>query len=162
MQPTDAAEPEQSRQIETTRLIRGPRSLVFRAWTEARHLDRWFGPRGFTTTTHALEFRVGGVWAFDMRGPDGTVYPNHIEWREIVPVQRIAFRHGAHAHDQAAFDVTVRFVDRGEQTELTLRTVFRSTAERDAAVDRHGAAEGAQQTLERLERFVDEFQAPST
>jgi hypothetical protein len=30
---------------------RAPRELVFEAFTEVRHLSRWWGPEGFTTTT---------------------------------------------------------------------------------------------------------------
>ena len=37
-----------------------PWELVFEALTEVRHLSRWWGPEGFTTTTRSFEFRVGG------------------------------------------------------------------------------------------------------
>ena len=47
---------------------------MFEAFTEVRHLSRWWGPEGFTTTTRAFEFRVGGEWDFVMHGPDGTDY----------------------------------------------------------------------------------------
>ena len=49
------------REIVITRVISAPRELVFQAFTEVRHLARWWGPEGFTTTTRAFEFRVGGV-----------------------------------------------------------------------------------------------------
>ena len=48
------------REIVISRLISAPRELVFEAFTEVRHLSRWWGPEGFTTTTRAFEFRVGG------------------------------------------------------------------------------------------------------
>lgn len=77
------------REIVVSRMISAPRERVFEAWTEARHLARWFGPDGFTTSTRSFEFREGGVWDFTMHGPDGTDYPNWIQWREIVPPERI-------------------------------------------------------------------------
>ena len=49
------------REIVISRLISAPRELVFEAFTEVRHLSRWWGPEGFTTTTRAFEFRVGGA-----------------------------------------------------------------------------------------------------
>jgi uncharacterized protein YndB with AHSA1/START domain len=64
------------REIVVSRSIAGPRRLVFEAYTDARQLAQWWGPNGFTTTTHAFEFRPGGVWDFVMHGPDGTDYPN--------------------------------------------------------------------------------------
>ena len=68
-------------------LIDGPPDLVFEAFTDPGHLDRWYGPNGFTVTTHAFEFRPGGTWDFTMHGPDGTDYPNWIEWLEIIPAR---------------------------------------------------------------------------
>ena len=56
------------REIVISRVIRAPRELVFEAFTEVRHLSRWWGPEGFTTTTRAFEFRVGAVWDFVMHG----------------------------------------------------------------------------------------------
>ncbi len=47
-----------------SRVISAPRELVFEAFSELRHLSRWWGPEGFTTTTRAFEFRVGGEWDF--------------------------------------------------------------------------------------------------
>jgi uncharacterized protein YndB with AHSA1/START domain len=68
-----------------SRLIEGPRDVVFEAFTEVRHLSRWWGPEGFTTTTRTFEFSEGGVWEFTMHGPDGSDYPNWIQWMEIRP-----------------------------------------------------------------------------
>src|ERR671932_6885 len=65
------------REIVVSRSIDAPRELVFEAFTGVRHLSRWWGPEGFTTTTRSFEFRVGGEWDFVMHGPDGTDYQ---EW----------------------------------------------------------------------------------
>jgi uncharacterized protein YndB with AHSA1/START domain len=157
MQTDEATGREQDREIVTARVIDGPRHLVFRAWTEARHLARWFGPRGFTVTTRAFEFRPGGVWDFDMHGPDGTVYPNWIEWREIVPLERIAYLQGGRENDPDAFQGTVTFADRGGGTEITLRTLFNSKAQRDFVAEHYRAVEGGRETLERLDGYVGEL-----
>src|SRR5213082_846886 len=76
------------REIVISRVISAPRELVFEAFTEVRHLSRWWGPEGFTTTTRAFEFRVGGEWDFVMHGPDGTDYQEWISWTEIAPPER--------------------------------------------------------------------------
>lgn len=159
MRADERMETEEDRQIVTTRVIDGPRHLVYRAWTEARHLARWFGPRGFTTTTRAFEFRPGGVWEFEMHGPDGTVYPNRIEWREIVPLERITYLQGAHEDDPDAFEGTVTFTERGDRTEISLRALLNSRAQRDYLAEHYGAVEGARETLERLEAYVGELRS---
>lgn len=157
MRTHERIEREEDREIVTTRVIDGPRHLVFRAWTEARHLARWFGPRGFTTTTRSFDFRPGGVWDFDMIGPDGTVYPNRVEWREIVPPERIAYRQGVREDDPDAFETTVTFADRGGRTEITLRALLNSKAQRDFLAENYRAVEGGRETLERLEEYVHEL-----
>ena len=98
MNATGRGAPAQSatadREIVISRVISAPRELVFEAFTEVRHLSRWWGPEGFTTTTRAFEFRVGGEWDFVMHGPDGTDYQEWISWTEIAPPERIALLHG--------------------------------------------------------------------
>lgn len=148
-------EPESEREIAVSRVIEGPRAVVFGAFTEARHLAAWWGPDGFTTTTHTFEFRVGGVWDYTMHGPDGTDYPNWIEWREIVPPERIVALHGSRADDPDAFVSTFTFVERDGVTELTLSSLFPTKARRDQVVREFGAIEGGEQTLRRLAGYVE-------
>lgn len=151
--PSSAAD----REIVVSRVIDGPRRLVFEAYTEARHLDRWWGPDGFSVTTKSFEFREGGVWDFVMHGPDGADYPNWIRWREIVPPERLVLEHGASADDPDAFESTITFVERSGGTEVTMRSLFRTKEQRDLVVDRYGAIEGGKQTLGRLASYLASF-----
>ena len=82
------------RSIIGTRVLDAPRARVFSVWTEPKHLAQWWGPNGFTTTTQAFDFRLGGVWRFVMHGPDGRDYQNQITFDEIVSLERIVYRHG--------------------------------------------------------------------
>ena len=66
------------RSIIGTRVFDAPRELVFSAFTDPKHLAEWWGPNGFTTTTHAFDLRPGGKWRFVMHGPDGRDYQNLI------------------------------------------------------------------------------------
>ena len=152
---TASTEPTADREIVVSRTIEGPRQLVFQMYTEVRHLSRWWGPDGFTTTTHAFEFRVGGVWDFVMHGPDGTDYPNHIEWLEIVAPERIVLLHGEEADDPAAFVSTITLAVRGDTTEVTMQAVFKTKEQRDLVVEQYGAIEGGKQTLGRLAAYVE-------
>ncbi len=78
MAATGRGAPEQSatadREIVVSRVISDPRERVFEAFTEVRHLSRWWGTTGFTNTRRFCELRVGGEWIFVMHGPDGTDY----------------------------------------------------------------------------------------
>ncbi|HYY09145.1 MAG TPA: SRPBCC family protein [Actinomycetota bacterium] len=154
MKRSTATERTADREIVISREIDGPRDLVFEAFTDVSHLSEWWGPDGFTTTTHAFEFRPGGVWEFTMHGPDGIDYPNRIEWLEIVPPERIVLAHGKEADDPEAFVSTVTIADIGERSEIVLRSVFATREQRDDVVERHGAIEGGKQTLGRLAAYV--------
>ena len=145
------------REIVISRVISAPRELVFEAFTEVRHVSRWWGPHGFTTTTRAFEFRVGGEWDFVLHGPDGTDYQEWIRWTEIALPERIALRHGESRDDPNAFESVLTFAPDGAATRIERRTLFPTKELRDEAVERYHAIEGGQQTLSNLAAYVTEI-----
>jgi uncharacterized protein YndB with AHSA1/START domain len=145
------------REIVISRVISAPREVVFEAFTQVRHLSRWWGPEGFSTTTRSFEFRVGGAWDFVMHGPDGTDYQEWITWQEIVPPERIALLHGESRDDPNAFESVLSFDPAGDETRLVMRTLFPTKKLRDEAVEKYHAIEGGQQTLHNLARYVAEL-----
>jgi uncharacterized protein YndB with AHSA1/START domain len=88
------------REMVITRVINAPRALVFKAWTKPAHIGNWWGPRGFTTTTHSMDVRPGGEWRFVMHGPDGTDYQNRIVDLEVVEPERLVYDHFGEAGDE--------------------------------------------------------------
>ena len=136
---------EAARSIVVTRVFDAPRNLVFDAWTDAKHVGNWWGPRGFTTTTHEMDVRPGGVWRLTMHGPDGVDYQNKITYLEVAKPERLVYDHGG-----AGARVTVTFEDQAGKTRLTMRMVFQSAKARDGVVKKHNAIEGANQTLDRF------------
>lgn len=158
---TSRAEDVTSREIVITRMFDAPRELVWRAWTEADQVVRWWGPRGFTTTIHEMDLRLGGVWRQTMHGPDGTDYPSKSVFLEVVKPERIVYRmeggkKGEPAHQ---FEAAWIFEAQGEKTRLTLRMMFGSVELRDMVVKQYNAVEGGQQTLSRLEEYLTEKRA---
>ncbi|MFD0540194.1 SRPBCC family protein [Actinomadura luteofluorescens] len=145
------------REIVITHVIDARPELVFEAFTEVRHLSQWWGPEGFTTTTRAFEFRVGGEWEFVMHGPDGTDYQEWISWTEIAPPERIALLHGESRNDPNAFESVLTFEPDGPATRIEMRTVFPTKELRDEAAEKYHAVEGGQQTLSNLASYVTEI-----
>jgi uncharacterized protein YndB with AHSA1/START domain len=132
-----------------------PRELVFAAWTDPKHLSQWWGPNGFTTTTSSFDFRPGGIWRFVMHGPDGRDYQNRVTFDEIVPPERIVYRHGGGEDvEPVQFQQTVIFEALGDGTLLTWRGVFPSAAERDRVIKEYHADTGLTQTMARLAEFM--------
>src|ERR1700753_2605585 len=161
MSATGRGTPAQSatagRGIVISRVIDAPPELVFEAFTEVRHLSRWWGPKGFTTTTRAFEFVVGGEWDFVMRGQDRTEHPQWSPWTEIVPPERIALLHGEFRGDPNAFESVLTFTPGGAATRIEMRTVFPTRELRDEAVESYHAIEGGRQTLSHLAAYVTEI-----
>jgi uncharacterized protein YndB with AHSA1/START domain len=142
------------RQIVLTRMLEAPRDVVFDAWTSHEHLQHWYGPNGFTITTEAIDVRPGGVWTFTMHGPDGVDYPNELAYEQVVRPELLTFEHRSPGTDDPGFFGSVSFDDFMGNTVLTMRSVFPSKGEMDRVVERYGAIEGGNQTLDRLAAYV--------
>jgi uncharacterized protein YndB with AHSA1/START domain len=142
--------------IITTRVLDAPRDLVFSVWCDPKHLAKWWGPNGFTTTTSAFDMRVGSVWRFVMHGPDGRDYDNRVTFDVIEKPNRIVYHHGGGDDDAPVqFRTIVTFEDiGGNRTRLTLHATFPSAAERERVIREYGADKGAVQTLSRLADYV--------
>jgi uncharacterized protein YndB with AHSA1/START domain len=138
------------REIATTRVFDAPRDLVFDAWTDPQHVAQWWGPNGFTTTTHSMDVRPGGEWIFIMHGPDGTDYKNHIVYREVVRPERLVYDHVS----GPLFHATVIFEAVGEKTRIRMQMLFETAELRNQVAEKFGAVEGLNQTLNHLEEHV--------
>jgi uncharacterized protein YndB with AHSA1/START domain len=143
------------RSIIAERVFDAPRELVFSVWTDPKHLAQWWGPNGFTTTTSSFDIRAGGLWRFVMHGPDGRDYQNRITYEEVVPPERIVYRHGGGDDvEPVRLKTTVVFDDLGAKTRLTMRMDFPSADERERVIKEYGADKGLTQTLSRLAEHV--------
>lgn len=101
-----------------------------------------------------MDVRPGGMWRYIMHGPDGVDYPNRVVYHEVIAPARLVYTHGSDIdNDPAAFQVTVTFIQQGDQTVLTMHSVFATAAQRQAVVQ-YGAVEGGQQTLGRLAAYL--------
>jgi uncharacterized protein YndB with AHSA1/START domain len=143
------------REIVISRMLKAPRELVFRAWTDPDHLINWWGPRGFTNTFREANIVPGGSWRFIMHGPDGTAYPNLIVFDEIIEPEFISFYHASEdLSDPGMFRTRVTFEEVGMKTRLTMRSIFPTAEERDKVVKEYRAIEGGNQTLDKLEKEI--------
>ncbi len=146
------AEEAADREIVVTRVVDAPRELVWRAWTDPEHVVHWWGPTGFTTSIETMDVKPGGVWKHVMHGPDGTDYPNKSVFTEVIAPERIAYSHGGgrKGGPGVRFRATWTFEAQGERTQVTIRMLFDTSADRDIVVKEYGAIEGGNQTLARL------------
>jgi uncharacterized protein YndB with AHSA1/START domain len=144
------------REFVITREFAAPRELVFKAWTDPRHLAQWWGPKGFTNPVCEWDARPGGKIYDVMRAPNGTNYPMGGEYREIVPPERLVLMCGAlNADGKFLFEFlhTATFTERNGKTMLTLNScVIKTTAEANRYIG--GFETGMTLSLERLANLV--------
>jgi len=107
-------------EIQLTRVYDAPVSVVWDAWVDPKQAAQWWGPRGFTLTTHSKDFRVGGTWDYTMHGPDGTDYPNSTVFLEIEKHKKMVYDHGGTKDTPPMFRVTVLFTEMDGKTKMEM------------------------------------------
>jgi len=164
---TKSAANETERMV-VTRIFDAPRELVWKAWTDPKYVMQWWGPKGFTSPSCEIDFRVGGKFLWCMKTPEGQVGWNGGEYHEIVPYEKIVFSMYfsdskgnkleaaelgiEHEAIEDAYDV-VLFEDLGNgQTKLTF---LGNDTMRDALES--GQLEGWKETLEKVAAVVEEL-----
>jgi uncharacterized protein YndB with AHSA1/START domain len=110
--------------VTLTRVFDARRDLVWRAWTDPKHMAQWFGPRGFTSSVPELDVRAGGALRIVMHGPDGNDYPMKGVFHEVNPPKRLVFSNIAIDKDGNHLlegETTVVLEEQGGKTKLTLK-----------------------------------------
>jgi uncharacterized protein YndB with AHSA1/START domain len=154
MAPTSSSTAD--REIVITRTFDAPRALVFKAFTDPRHVDHWWGPKGFRNTTLSMDVRPGGMWRYIMHGPNGRDFANRVVYTLIKEPEHLEYDHGEDTDGRpASFHVTVTFEEQDGRTTLTMRSLFPSAEARDHVVKEFGAIEGGRQTLDRLAVYLE-------
>lgn len=139
-----------------SRIVNAPRELVYKVWTQQDHLEKWWGPDGFSTTTKLFELKNDGQWIFTMHGPDGRDYPNKIIFIEIDPPSKLVYRHSDDGGSiDVRFKVEVLFEQSGENTLITMHSVFETPEMMKKVVDEYGAYEGAIQHLKNMMIYIE-------
>jgi uncharacterized protein YndB with AHSA1/START domain len=74
-----------------TRVIDAPREIVWKAYTQPEYVQQWWGPKGFTSPSCRSDFRVGGMFLYCMRSPDGQEGWTGGQFHEIIPHEKILY-----------------------------------------------------------------------
>jgi uncharacterized protein YndB with AHSA1/START domain len=135
-----------------SRVFPAPPELVFRAWSSAQHLRRWFCPAAYTVPDARVEFRVGGAFDICMRSPEGQDHWTRGRYTEIVPHSRLVIdMHAVAEQDRALFRAytVVLFTEEPGGTRLEVTQSY-TLFDPAAAAMIQGAPIGWGQTLDRL------------
>jgi uncharacterized protein YndB with AHSA1/START domain len=137
--------------LEMTRVLPAVQPVVFRFFSEADELARWWGPNGFRTPNLEFDPRVGERYRIEMHPPDADRFFLTGEFREVDPPARLAYTFVWENPnpDDVENLVTLSFRDLGESTEVAFEQgPFKTEARR--ALHRDGWTDG----FDKLERLV--------
>lgn len=141
------------KEVTIRRVFDASRELVFRAWTEPRHVAQWFGPHQFTNPVCEIDARASGQILIQMQAPDGSAHPMRGVFEEVVEPERIVFISTAfedqNGKPQLVARNTVTFHERDGQTEMTLHSIVLK-ATPDMAGPLSGMEQGWVESFEKL------------
>src|SRR5499427_10059641 len=75
--------------LRLSRVLHARRETVFKAWSSAEHVKRWFCPETFTIPDARVEMQVGGAFEVCMRSPAGEKHWIHGTFVEVAPPTRL-------------------------------------------------------------------------
>ena len=76
-----------------SREFNAPLELVWKAWTEPKHMKEWLGPKGVTSRYDKMDFRPGGIYHYCQVTPDGREMWGKAVYREIIVPEKIVWIH---------------------------------------------------------------------
>lgn len=134
--------------VQIKRNFNAPREKVYKAWTQAEELSRWFAPTDdYETIVEKLDVQEGGKYRIVMKHPNAT----HLltgEYLHVQPQEKLVYTWLWEDQNPPSdmSRVTVEFVDRGASTEVILTHEKLSTED-----SRQKHTHGWTGCLERLE-----------
>lgn len=142
-----------------TRLLKAPRDLVWKMFSDPYHLAQWWGPKGYTNRVEKLDFRTGGRWVHVMIAPDGKELPTDNDIVEVTPPRRIVFRNAPAdpkifgENPPPGFTKALSFEEVEGGTLLRLVCTFDRPEHKDAVV-RRGFSLGTNESFDKLEAHL--------
>jgi uncharacterized protein YndB with AHSA1/START domain len=147
--------------LRVSRVLHARRETVFKAWSAADHVKRWFSPETYTVSDAKVEMHVGGPFEVCMRSPSGQEHWTRGKFVEVTPHTRLVI--DMHAMDNAGKPLfraytEVDFSDALGDTQMDVVQTYTFIDPSMAAPMVAGASEGWRTTLDKLEREVVRLQ----
>jgi len=155
MSTDQAIRPE--KEVTITRIYDAPKEMVFRAWTDAKQVAKWWGPEVFTNPVCEIDARPGGAILIHMQAPDGAIFIMTGMFKAVVEFDLITFSNQPQdAEGNALLEgfTSVTFEDEGGKTKLTVQSKMIGLV--DFAPEMLAGMEmGWSQSLDKLGRLVN-------
>ena len=144
--------------ITMTHTLDAPREVVWEAFTDPKHVVRWYGGRGFANPVCEMDVRPGGHWHHVMRTPDGGEHRLHFIFVEVVKPERLSWKTEHGPKGEPTSNNTVTLTEHGRQTKVRFVARFTSLVERDVAL-RWGFAAVLGEGVDRMSEVLASFRS---
>ena len=137
--------------LELDRVLPSPQPVVFRFFSDADQLRRWWGPAGFSIPSLDFEPEAGKRYRIEMQPPEGEAFFLTGEFREVDPPNRLAYTFAWEDPDPDDVETLVEltFRGQGDSTEVAFtQGRFKTEARRE--LHRQGWGD----SFEKLERLA--------
>jgi uncharacterized protein YndB with AHSA1/START domain len=143
--------------LRLSRVFHAPRETVFKAWSSADHVKRWFSPETYSVSDATVDMRVGGPFEVCMRSPRGEEHWTRGTFVEVAPHTRLVI--DMRVADRAGEPLfraytEVQFSDALGGTRMDVEQTYTFIDPSIAAPMVAGAPEGWRTTLDKLETEV--------
>ena len=152
-----------------TRTFDAPRDLVWKAYTEAERLAKWWGPKGFTMKAATVDLKPGGMFLYGMAGPNGAEMWGKFVYQEIVAPELLSFivsfcdergnivRHPMSETWPLEVMNVLTFTEEGGKTTIVMRGSPHNASEDEVSTFREGlpsVTAGTNATLNQLDEYL--------
>jgi uncharacterized protein YndB with AHSA1/START domain len=132
--------------------VSAPRTVVFDAWTNPKHVPQWLRPEGWTMPVCEIDLKPGGRWHYVWRKADGTEMPMSGLYKEVTPPGRLVSTESWGPEWPETVN-TLELVEAGGKTTITMTVTYPSREARDAAL-RTGMKDGMDEGFARLDGLL--------
>lgn len=147
------------REILITRKFDAPARLVFKAYTTAEYVRRWWGFETSEWVECSVDLRVGGRWRYvtrETRGEHTFDVAFHGDYQEIEAPLRLVTTEVFEMYPDAGALDTVRFDEADGITTMTILVRHQEPSHRDMHIA-SGMEGGMQIAMDRMEAVIAEL-----
>ena len=147
--------------LRLSRVFHARRETVFKAWSSADHVKRWFSPETYSVPDAKVEMRVGGPFEVCMCSPTGQEHWTRGTFVEVAPHSRLVIDMRVEGYGGEPLFRAYTEVDFADALGGTRMDVVQTYTFIDPSIAARmvaGAPEGWRTTLDKLEKEVVRMQ----
>ena len=137
------------------RTFNAPIELVWEAWTQPKHIAKWWSPKGMETKIIEHSFSVGGKWKYAMPMPNGQEFIAEGTYTKIVELETIISSANFRPMTEGV-EIQSLFKKEGNKTLFTFNIVHPTEAYK-IQQEKMGILNGWGSVFERLDTLLIEL-----